>query len=614
MPRQPHPTGQQEPCTACASAGITRQGVSRAGPGSDPLCQSCWLGRQEREARAELRRQLAEVWDEVGELDTDTSCQACGAPEPVSSCWLCGYSYLAAARAEYEREQAARQVAEAALQDRIQTRTETEDRVADLTAWIERLRMVLAAFVAGRRQGRAVELVADLLARLAVTRTSSRGRPPKTPYVGAVVAADSNWQSGRRGMPGRERTAWLVGCSDRAVYDGWQRIAEVQWAKRVRIGGRNSLERRLEVGRSNDRAEFDIAQLHRSIVDPATRATYIPQALAVLGELLAHAEALLAQEQDQLDALRARTETWTDWAERVRRLQLRQAVARVQEAITDPALSTRIFCRSHTVSRGEYLSSCSYWGFSHPPKIMIQSAEGTGVPAEGRKGASRAPTTEAGQSCGSPRLQRPRTLQREGGRSRLAPEWASWAYPLARELRKRWRWLVDEPLPRVAATLGAALGPDWTVEQLVAYVRRQRHRPVLDNPARPLAYLRTLLAESMVGEQEPPSEARVATMARRADVRGQAAELRVAQAAARAGEVALAVAVVPGHTNPEVRALRQRWATRAPAEADDWPEVRRPGSGCPSPDPTPPGTGSAAPPWSGLEQPSAVVGRRSWLR
>src|SRR5205814_241182 len=141
-----------------------------------------------------------------------------------------------------------------------------------------------------------------------------------------------------------------------AVYDGWRRIAAVGWAARVRVGGRNSLERRMETGRANDRAEFDIAPVHRSPVDVATRARYVPAALGVLGELLDRALVVLAEAQDALEELRARTGTWTDWTEQTHRAQLRAAVARVRDTVTGPipaALLAANICRSHTVSTGE---------------------------------------------------------------------------------------------------------------------------------------------------------------------------------------------------------------------------------------------------------------------
>jgi hypothetical protein len=75
VPRSAYVTGQQEPCTDCAAAGLSGQGVSRDGPGSAPLCLGCWRGRQRREPR---RGSLSP--EEVGwlaELEEQLACPAC---------------------------------------------------------------------------------------------------------------------------------------------------------------------------------------------------------------------------------------------------------------------------------------------------------------------------------------------------------------------------------------------------------------------------------------------------------------------------------------------------------------------------------------------------------
>lgn len=607
VPRLPYATGQQEPCAPCAAAGIDQQGVSRDGPGSPPLCMRCWRGRQQRQARAEQAEQRRQLWDTIGELDAaaaaEEACAACGEAEASPACWLCGHAWLRQVREQFAADQAAEAAAAEAEFERIVALTEAEARVADVSGWIERLQATVSAHATGGGRGRAVELVADLLARLAATRTTLRGRPPVTPYVGAAVAVDSDWRSGRRALPGRERTAWLVGCSDRAVYDGWKRLAAIEWATRVRIGGRNNLERRMETGRASDRAEFDVTHLHRSPIDTATRAQYVPAALELIGELLQHALVVLTAEQDALDELRTRAGSWVDYPEQVRRAQLRAAVARAQDSITTAipaAQATANICRSHTVSKGEYLSSCLVLGYPYSPKIMIHSVGCRARPDGRREGGASRSSTEAGSGdlerrglrgsmCESAhRAERPRTLQARRRHSRTRPAWADWAYDLARGLMVLWPWLAHEPLPRVAATLGCRFGPDWTAAGVVHWVNEQRDRPVLSEPNDPLGHLAAVSDESLTGDVAPPCRARRydkhrgqvakdAAAAARAESERRRAELDAhdERAAAATGTGREAARAVMARINARRQPSAEMRAT------DDWPEVAQPGSGLP---------------------------------
>jgi hypothetical protein len=566
----------------------------------------CWRSEQDRRRRAADEELLAAYWDTVGGVQTREdgpvtvaevraqACPACGQDEPGPSCWLCAYTWLAWARAEFEAEQAAQQEAVDLEFDRLAQRTQAEQRVADATGWVQRLRETVTAYRGGYG-GRAVELLADLLARLAAGRTSARGRPSVAAYIGGVLAVDADWRSGRRAMPGRERTAWLAGCSDRAVYDAWRRVVALGWATRTRTGGRNSLERRQETGRWCDRAEFDLVPLHRSEVPTQARAEWVPAALGVLDELLERGQAALEQAQDALDELRARTDTWTDWPEQVRRAKLRAAVERVRATLTAPLPAADLaanICRPHSVSKGEYLSSCLYWGLRFSPPIMIHSEGCTGRPdGRGKIGASRAPTEGDradldGAGCGSPPLGRPRTRQRGRSRAqpRTPPAWMSWAPDLARDLERLWPWLARVPRVRVTATLGARLGPDWSAARLARWVTDGRARPVLPDPARPLAYLRALLDEAFAGDVAPPHEAR-AHEQRRRQVATNAATEQVAaherlraELAARAAGVAAARAAI--RRSAQTADRPSATGPAAPVECP-WPAVARPGAGLP---------------------------------
>ncbi len=609
---------------------------------------------------------MAQGWDEVGVAAAAVVCPVCGPgdgvqlpavedllPSPAldvararrrrrdeqrtrpvrGGCWWCGdRSWLEGLRWQFERDQAAAAATEAARVDaefeRIAAVATAEATVTDLTGWIERLHRILTGYERGNGWGRAVELAADAYARLDAARTSSRGRPPVVRrLVATVLAADAGYCSGRRALPGRQRTAWLTGCSDRAVYDAWRLLAgdgDDRWARRTRIGGRNSLERREATGRWNDRAEFDVQPLAHSPIDPAVRATYVPEALAVLGRLLEYAQQLLDAAQAELDGLLAPTGRVPDFGDHARRAQFRRATRRVLAAAATPEAAAKIarnICRSHPVSIGECDSSCSWWGlrFSRPTVIHSRHCR-AGLPAGGRRkdGASRSPTEEGSgdlDKCGpssarpcSPSLDRPRTPNATGStsrpsRPRVRPAWADWAYGLARDLIGRLPWLDGLPLPRVAATLGARLGPDWTAAAVLAWLAEARTRPLLDEPDDPLAYLAAVLDQALTAEDlVPPYLARAHTEHRHRLATAAADARHAEQAGTRAVLDERDQAAVHGHARTaraELAALRTRLPDRlrradraqlvdgpgATADGDlaaAWPPVAQPGTGLPA--------------------------------
>ena len=75
VPRSAYVTGQQEPCTDCAAAGLPGQGVSRDGPGSAPLCLGCWRARQRHEPRRGSLTPEEAGW--LAELEEQLACPAC---------------------------------------------------------------------------------------------------------------------------------------------------------------------------------------------------------------------------------------------------------------------------------------------------------------------------------------------------------------------------------------------------------------------------------------------------------------------------------------------------------------------------------------------------------
>jgi len=585
-----YPTGLQTPCVPCAAAGVDRQGLPRDGADSIALCMSCWRGRSDRE----YRRLVAEAVNEA-----DTACAACGDPEPSPACWLCGYSWLAGDRDRFAEDQAAETAAVDARFALLAERAEADARVAELTGWVQRLRTTVESYAAGGPQGRAVELLAELLAREAAARASRRGRPSRLARVAAVLAVDADYRTGRRSLPGRDRSAQLAGCTTRTVTDCWARAEALGWAVRTRHGRRLSLAERTELGRYNDRTEFDLLPLHRG--DPAARAPYVPVALLVLDDLLQHALELLAEAEDDVDALIARTGAVVDHAGMVRRAQLRQAVATARdtvladvEAIAARQIETGNFFPPRSASQGEYLSSCLSRGFSSTPRLSYSGRVARTSRREERASRSPAESGRGSAGCdGSHSLRRPRMRHATCRPPRRAPEWNGWAYDLARALILRWTWLADASLPRVAATLGAALSRDWTAEMLDSWVRRTRGgRGLLDAPNHPCGYLKWLLDEALAGDVAPPIPARrhaehrrlVAVEAAGAaagelaatragwDDRDQAARYeRAGRGSARRAALAVAAAATRGD-HASARAI-------STADVDDWPEVAQPGAG-----------------------------------
>lgn len=641
VPRQLYPTGVQLACAACAKAGVRdthgqpRRGMPYRFAGDPtPLCIPCWRGEERRRQRAADEELLARFWDTVGGVEVSATgdvlvaavatavCAVCGLAEPAPTCWLCSYTWLAQARREFaaDLEFDAAEVAERLVA--IEAVATAEARVAELAGWVERLRACLDAY--GRphpgSRGRPVELLADVMARDAADRSTLRGRPGALHRVAAVVAVDADWRTGRRALPGRARTAELAGCSERAVTSAWRRGEHLGWAVRTRQGRRLSLAERVELARSNDRAEFDLVQLYRSDVASELRAAWVPVALGVLGDVMDDAMTLLGAAEDELETARARYGTGTGWQDRVESAQRRRAVARVvDEVCALPAAmihSTNIFS-PRTASTGEDVSSGSYWGLRYSP-IMIRSGNPP-ASAEGRAkttGASRSPTEGAqrdhggvgyrgGQGHEPHHLGHPRTDCGVRRRSRRVerPQWASWAYPLARELFRVWPWLTGSPLPWVAAALGAALGPEWTAAAVVDLVRTRcgPFAPAEDIHS-PAAYLRELLRQALTGPIAPSYPARAHTAARRAVVAAYAEAAHAATAAAWTAADARAIAAVPATDSVAADALAslrarlpqglrrpnrvaqlgpQTPAVDTEPAVEPWPDVAQPGAGLP---------------------------------
>jgi hypothetical protein len=488
------------------------------------------------------------VRDAAAELD---ACAVCGSAAPDPGCWLCGPRWLRRLAADWEAEQA-RVAAERAVEDArviqvMETFAAAESRVGLLSRYVERYAAAVADYEAGRAYQ--VELVADAMAREAAARGTRRGRPSVAAEVAAVLAVDGDPRIGRPALPGRDHTAELVGCSTRAVTRAWEALESVGWCRRVRQGGSLPLARRAELGRSMDRAEFQVRLLIAE--DCAGHGPHVAAAAAVYAGLLARVAGLLAEAQAELAELRRAHGGRQEPGEVARRARLRHVV---RQALSAPRLATAVR-QAAQEEAGNFVSpsgglqvstegSGSYWGlFSSENSPQSGHLQVRPIGRDGVSGAS--PTIQARDDlewgCRRPqRPQRPRQVCVSGRSSRRQarrPEWAGWAYQVAAELRHIWDHLDGEPIHRIAATLGGRLAdrhPDgpWTADRLVDVVEAGRSGVrLLDAPQRRLAYLRSLL-DGLPDRYRRPDRVEAV---RRAVVRDQAAELAARRTERAAG-------------------------------------------------------------------------------
>ena len=428
-----YPTGVRVSCSPCAVAGRDVLGLPyRFAEDPTPLCLECWRRRgRETGRRGTAAGEPVEWVDEI-----PAGCAACGSPDTSPGCWLCGYSWLAGARAAHELQVEADQAAVDAEFARVAAREQAAERVEWLTNWVSRVRGVLAAYTDPNRRGapgtgwgRAVELLADALARDVAERSSTRGRPSGFRLVAAVMAVDADYRSGRRAMPGRAECAELAGVCERAVSSAWKRGVQIGAWIRTAEGRRLSLAERTELQRGNDRAVYDLRPVNRS-TDPAARDAMVPAALQALDELLDRGLQLLIEAQQVLDQHDSptrgpgRAPNVDVMVVRAQRARLRQIVERTRATASVFAehLKTGDSCAPHLVSKGECVSSCLR-GLASTFVNRRQLHSGQ-RPHRGRGktdiGASRSPTKSAQADLGgcgsvvdqadrSQRVFRPRT-------------------------------------------------------------------------------------------------------------------------------------------------------------------------------------------------------------
>lgn len=357
IPRVRYATGQQEPCTDCAAAGLPGLGVSRDGEGSAPLCLECWRARQRRGSLS------PEEAGQLAGLQESLACPACrpGAvpvrvdlpPDAVRSrrlqrrreqarplpwkpsapqatgCRVCGDAeWLWAARAVHEADQArAAAVGERVGEllavvgagrrrvDRAQRRLDVMvDWQARVAGVVEALPRLTRTGSRGRlewregpgRHARAVWLLADFLARAAAERAgrgvSGRGRPSQHPLVVGVMAIAADPAAGRRSMAGLGPTALWAGVTTRTVTAAWAYSRSVGSTVEVERGRTCSLAELDEHGLRRRRSVHDFVPLH---VSPVEVEPFLGAAAAVVARLAQRAVQLVDEHRAVLEEERA---------------------------------------------------------------------------------------------------------------------------------------------------------------------------------------------------------------------------------------------------------------------------------------------------------------------
>lgn len=369
VPRALYATGQQEPCTDCAGAGRSGQGVSRDGPGSPPLCLDCWRSRQRRAPRRGALTAEEAGW--LAELQEQLACPACrpgavprevdlppeavaarrsrrrrdraravrpgptprrkpGRTTPRTGCWRCADApWLASARTVHEQDQALA-AADVERVDRLRAAhraavrrvTRAQRRLAYVQAWQQRVAGVIEAMPKLTKTGprgrlelkagpgaraRPVWLIADFIARMQAERAARGvlGRG-RPPQHALVVGVMAIAADPAAGLRS------MAGLKPTAAFAGvTPRTVTNTWDYAELVGAADEKER----GRHCSLAEREETGLHRmrSVYDFAPLHTspfdpepYLGAAAEVVARLLQRAVQLVDEHQAVLeDARRA---------------------------------------------------------------------------------------------------------------------------------------------------------------------------------------------------------------------------------------------------------------------------------------------------------------------
>jgi hypothetical protein len=550
--------GERRLCERCAVAGRHRLGVTRVVGGGLVACLRCWRAHEK-----------AGIWPSPQ------------APHDAARCWLCTPSvspdtdpqvelWLAEAGAESPRGVvAARRDALVAASRAAGRRVERWQRLA------ERVRAAIAA-------GRPVLCVAAALWLVEQARSSRRGRRSMVGHVAAAMAVSGSRELGLRARPGRSETAELLGVSEETVKAAWAALVALGWCLRRSRGGALPLRQRIACGRSQDRAEFDLARRPDRLLATATAAqlsALTAQAGTILVELAERAEVLAEVARGEVQHARAALK------------ELRLPTNSRRHGLWPAELQPGNFFPPPGGHSGLSTEGSGCGGLKPFRSVMINRYVPRKVRPSGRAGGAPRLAPERRKPRSQP-LHRPRTLQ-----------WVL-ALALARDVREHPALRLQLARVRVdqlASTLAWLAAAGWTADDVATQVQLDVAKKVAQWPGYtpptppdlPLRWLKKALANA--DPTAPPAQAaRAAKQAQGqrlaiAPVPRTAPSTRTteARALARANAAAAAARAAVGRSAGQRRldAARQEQVAAAGATLyspiaaaldEDWPEVRQP--------------------------------------
>jgi hypothetical protein len=333
-----------------------------------------------------------------------------------------------------------------------------------------------------RRQHRVLSWLAVVAYHLDVHRPAGAGKADarrNALSVAMLHAVSADWASGRRSRPGRRLSAALLGLSERTVERHWQLLECARLLRGSDVGGRllptaarqailTDLDERI---RTANRKEMALSWPWwvREITDEQL-APYVDQVRVLLDELVARLAPVDNVHPGQMSLI--------------------ESVA--------PSLGGKLFS-SVPVVRTK---------FSTPVTVVVDNVR----PAPGRPKGRREQPSSASRSSSTNRG------------ATIRPQSPLWAVDLARMVVTdgRLQPMRGAQVGRIARVLSAAVGPSWTVDDVVAEARirlgEARQVMVATADWAP-GYLAWLLKRAV--PSEPPAQIQAAAHARLVDVNRQ---------------------------------------------------------------------------------------------
>ena len=370
--------------------------------------------------------------------------------------------------------------------------------------------LLVVQAVSAQKASRPTAWLALVMYQLDTQRPVGAGRVDARDNIarlGAVLAVSADWRSGRRGRPGRQVAAALLGRSERTITRHLALLERLELAKREGDGELLNAEQRAEA-----RADEDVSPEQRERwTNRAQWTLLIPSWVREITD--AQLEPYIRTAASLLDELAA------------------PALRPVDNAGGQPVDNHRVSAgKTGSVTPSRFFKVFGSLplrrGFLSLPLAVDNPAPAPNVDEQEKRhkgGASRHSSRREGRQT------------REGG---MAP----WAVRLARQIVMDERLPVDgyRHMPALASALKKHLGPSWQLDDVLAEVRlrlRETKQPLLTRPDRPISYFGWLLASAV--PDEPPAQiaqaAAAAVRDRAADRAEQWRNQAVAAAAARYG-------------------------------------------------------------------------------